>query len=540
MKEIFLTILIFGISLPLFSQQTIALEGQISYVTSQHIYVKFTSTKNIETGDTLFIKEGNEYLAALAVKNKSSLSCVSTKIAEMAYKKGQKVYHLSLEEKGQETNNDDWVENPKAQSIPTEVNVQIPEDETESLVPKEQLKQSIKGRLSAASYTSFQDLNSIADPRMKYNLSFKGENIGGSHFDLESYVSFRHEINHWDEVAGDINRAFKIYNLAATYHKNDFEISLGRKVIRSISNIGAVDGIHFSYSINDFSIGAIAGSRPDVFDYGFNLGLPELGAYMVHKRSTQHGEIRSTLGLFEQRAGNTTDRRFIYLQHSNSAIKKLYIFASCEIDLYKNFEGIASNELSITSLYLSARYRINRKYSFFLSYDNRKNVIYYESYKNFIDQLIEQETRQGFRARFVARPFRFGSIGISGTYRYQKNNLSPSKNANIYFNYSRLPFIKASSSLSYTYLDTYYLNSHIAGLRLRKDLWKGKVNLGLNYRWVNYIYKNSPASLQNHIAGLDLGWNLGRNIYFSLNHEVNINHTQNYQRSYIKLTKRFR
>ncbi len=56
------------------------LEGSVSYISSQNIYVKFNSTEGIETGDTLFIKEKSKFIPAVKVDHKSSTSCAGISI----------------------------------------------------------------------------------------------------------------------------------------------------------------------------------------------------------------------------------------------------------------------------------------------------------------------------------------------------------------------------------------------------------------------------------------------------------------------------
>ena len=59
--KIYLSLMLFGISTYLFPKEemTNVLEGTVSYISSQNIYVKFNTTEGIETGDTLFLKINN-------------------------------------------------------------------------------------------------------------------------------------------------------------------------------------------------------------------------------------------------------------------------------------------------------------------------------------------------------------------------------------------------------------------------------------------------------------------------------------------------
>ena len=51
-------------------------KGNISYLTSQNVYVKFQSTRGIKTGDTLLIDQNGKPTPALVVRSLSSMSCV--------------------------------------------------------------------------------------------------------------------------------------------------------------------------------------------------------------------------------------------------------------------------------------------------------------------------------------------------------------------------------------------------------------------------------------------------------------------------------
>ena len=61
--------------------QVVLEKGAVSYVSTQNVYVKFSSTEGINIGDTLYLKNGEDLLPALRVTNKSSVSCVCSRIA---------------------------------------------------------------------------------------------------------------------------------------------------------------------------------------------------------------------------------------------------------------------------------------------------------------------------------------------------------------------------------------------------------------------------------------------------------------------------
>ena len=56
------------------------LKGQVSFVSTKNVYVKFKSTAGIAVGDTLFPNLDGQLIPVLTVDNLSSLSCVCTVI----------------------------------------------------------------------------------------------------------------------------------------------------------------------------------------------------------------------------------------------------------------------------------------------------------------------------------------------------------------------------------------------------------------------------------------------------------------------------
>ena len=77
---------------------TNVLEGTVSYISSQNIYVKFKSTEGIEAGDTLFIKEKNNYLPAIKVDYTSSTSCAGVSITNKKIELNTLVYAFVFDE----------------------------------------------------------------------------------------------------------------------------------------------------------------------------------------------------------------------------------------------------------------------------------------------------------------------------------------------------------------------------------------------------------------------------------------------------------
>ena len=172
--------------------------------------------------------------------------------------------------------------------------------------------------------------------------------------------------------------------------------------------MGAIDGLQYELRLKSFTIGLVGGFRPDYLNYSFNADLVQFGGYLGHDYSNKNGSMQTTLAFIDQLNNGNTDRRFAYLQHTNALVKNLFFFGSVEVDLYKQIMTPPSdtiqtdttytqdNSPSLTNLYLSLRYRPIRQLSLSVSYSSRQNVIYYETYKDIVERLLEETALQGF------------------------------------------------------------------------------------------------------------------------------------------------
>lgn len=509
------------------------IQGEVSYISGANIYVKFESTAGIEKGDTLYVKEDESLIPALIVQHKSSISCLGNTIGKIELAISDVIFaKVQLKVEKIEQKIDHLLDGE------TDVSEHVLKTETESI--KTSFKQNINGRVSLSAYSNFSEGSKNNSTRMRYTFSLDAKNISNSRFSVQSYISFVHKTGEWDQVKENIFNALKIYSLAVQYDFNKHtNLWIGRKINPRIANVGAIDGLQFQTSFNNFYAGAVAGTRPDYTDYSFNSSLFEYGAFVGHNKKLENGFVQSSLAFFEQRNKSNIDRRFLYLQHSNMIAKNLNLFSSSEIDLYKVEDGLPSNSLSLTSLYLSLRYRVSRGLSLFGSYDTRKNVIYYETFKNYADQVLQQAVRQGLRFRINLRPAKFLNVSVNAGTRFSDADTRKTKTLNLSTTYTQVPVLKASVTLTANLMQTNYLDGSIYGIRISKDLVPGKIYTILQYRYVNFEYLSSINSLKEHITEFDFSFQIDKKIFLSLNLEAAFQESNNSGRVYINLRKKF-
>lgn len=535
MKKTSLVIFLALLSFALKGQDKIVYEeGKVSFLSSRNVYVKFLSTAKLNTGDSLFLGQNGDLIPVLIIENKSSSSTVCKPIGTIKLKVDDIVVAKIVIKAEKKEAKKEVV--PIANVVDS-TQLNLTEEEKEP--PKASLnKERIRGRLSVATYNSLSSYRNAT--RMRYAFLFRGHHLKNSKLSIDSYITFRHESGEWDKVQENLGNALKVFSLAATYDLNEnVSFTLGRKINPKFSSVGAIDGLQYEHKLGNFQIGAILGSRPDFTDYSFNPNLLQVGAYVSHLTSGAKGYSQTTLGFIEQRNKNNTDRRFVYFQHGGDILKNVNLFGSMEVDLYQQINNIVNTSPQLTNLYVSLRVRMSRAFRFSVSYDNRKNIIYYESYKSFIDQLIDDETRQGFRAGFTYRPVKNISIGLHANTRFQQSKNNPSQNLSANVRIQNVPVINASASISANFLQTSYLQSQIYGLRLSKDIIPKILSADLYYRWVDYAYLSSDININQQIAGASLSVRLVEKLSLNVFYEGVFEIPTVYHRVNARIIKRF-
>ncbi len=515
-------------------------EGNVSFVTSQSVYVKFPSTERITAGDTLFLKDGNTYVPALQIKNLSSISCVCVPLVTKAFKVSEAVYAKVVPRRIPETIQEQVSVDSVRPAEITEGDTLLENVADKEAADRDRVKQEISGRISVSSYSHFYHREAVRSQRMRYTFSMRANNLGNTGFSAESHVSFVHSKDHWNDIKENIFNGLKVYNLSLRYDFNEtMYLTVGRKINHRLSSVGAIDGIQFEKKFRSLILGAFGGSRPDYEDYGLNLDLLQYGVYLGHELQKRQVSMQNSLAFVEQTNRSSTDRRFVYFQHSTWLMKNLYFFSSAEMDMYKKVNDTVENTFDLSNAYLSLRYRIIRQLSVGLSYSSRQNIIYYETYKDFVERLIENEALQGWRFRINARPVKYLVLGANAGYRYRKEDPRPSKNVHAYATYSRIPWINASVTLSATWLETSYLNGNIYSLGLYREIIPGKLDGGLKYRYVDYLYQISETDLAQNVLEANLSWRIYRKLSLSVYYEGTFETKNPYNRLYINVSQRF-
>lgn len=507
------SLLAFKLCLP---QERIERFGKITYKSSQNIYVQFDSTNGIKPGDTLFIKVKGKLTPAVAVNFISSRSCAGADLNSNNLKLGDELiafvpaYKTEMKKMAEK----DSISIGK-NFVNQDLNVQ-----KKSEIKMRQLPYS-SGRVSIQSYSNLiQNDPSANSQRWRYTFRFDADNIQQSGFSFSTYANFNYSAAEWKLIKNKPWNYLKVYDLSVGYDwENNTKVRLGRYLNPRIANISSVDGLQLQTKLSNYFGGLVIGSRPNFITFGFEPKLLEYGGYLGRVDSLLNGFMENTIGFFQQMNNSKTDRRFAYFQHNSSIFRGFNLFLSSEVDLFSVEKGVSKNKFSLTSLFLSSRYSPTSSLSFTLSYDARKNVIYYESFKTFLDSIIENETRQGLRVGTNLRLFNSVFVGLNAGYRFLNKDKRPSKNFNGFAAFSQIPWIEISPTFSYSQLSSSYINGKIYEISISKFLSAIDFSISAALTYMNYEYIAEMLNVNQKSFRIDLSGIIYGPLSFSINYE---------------------
>jgi len=151
------------------------IEGTVSFVTTQSVYVKFQSTESLQVGDTLYIKQGSQLIPVLTIANLSSMSSVCNPIFTGTLKV-----------------NDIILAKPKSTALvaeeiePVQEIILLPTEEKKDTITEiaRKVEQDVYGRISVSSYTNFSNADADNSQRMRYTVSFNADCSSSAYIQL--------------------------------------------------------------------------------------------------------------------------------------------------------------------------------------------------------------------------------------------------------------------------------------------------------------------------------------------------------------------
>lgn len=513
MKSLFIILIL---NIYAYSQSSTELIGKVSYLSNQLVYVEFKSTNGIIVGDTLFIRNNNQLIKALVVEYLSSKSGACIRLGEIDFKKGDEVIAIIQNEK--KLSGDDVSIDTIGYAVDS---AKVKTD----LENKRQIKSSrefSRGKVSLQSYSMMDNYDSYySSQRWRYTLKYYSNQLYDEKVSFYSYMTYSFRGDDRNKFQITNSKYLKVYDFSLKYSINKkSSFSIGRVYDNLISSMGATDGAIYKNDFDIFESGIVLGKRSNTYDNNQTNILPQFGLFLSRTDKVFSGTTFNTVSFFQQMNRSIIDRRFLYFQHYNDFIPITQFNFSTEVDFFTLNNGIKKSELTLTSVYFNASVSPNKITSFNLSYDGRKDVVYIETYKNFIDSLYENETRHGFKIGANIRPIQNVFVSLNFGKRFMNSDNRRSENYGGFLSWYQIPYINSNFSMNITNLVNSYSNGNSIQFHLSKSFYDDLFNGGISYGFTDLTFSNNASQLKYNSIGVELSQNLFEKSNININSEL--------------------
>ncbi|PCJ81233.1 MAG: hypothetical protein COA49_05850 [Bacteroidetes bacterium] len=497
-------------SLEVLSQNDLPpISGEVSFVTSQNVYLRFPSTENMFTGDTVYIARDGIETPCIIILEKSSVSCVAEVIGGCDIEKGASViYHYRINQDSKVEEVDNKTTGDKTSGEPLDIAEEL-----------NKRSQEVSGRFSLSNNTTFGYGESYSKRVARLALDVK--NIAGSKLSFQSYSNYRN-LN---------NNRLNIHEAILTYElDSSTTISLGRDINNRMYSLGATDGLHAEKRFKRSFVGIVVGSRPDPYTYSVNTNLFQYGVNVGVFHNDAHSSSTS-IGFIDQTNRGLTDRRYAFLQHNSRVGKDLTIYSSAEVDLY--------NSAHLRLLYTSANYRVNDKLRLSASLNLRKNLILYESFnQDLVELMANDPLKSSIRFRANYRISNRVYSGASFSIRRQEDGNNNFSNFGGYLNFSELLGGRLSNSFSVNKND--YFQYYSISSRYSRQFFNSKLEVSPNARFLLYSYHNFDINpIKQLYIGIDSDYYVKEGLSVSALYDFSARSGAPFHRFTVRILQRF-
>ncbi len=283
-------------------------------------------------------------------------------------------------------------------------------------------------------------------------LRLAGQDIGGSSFgvdiDVRSYQTY--QVSGISSEKDLRNRVYRA-NVFWTGHEVPMRVAVGRLFSPTLASLSLFDGALVEYAGRRWSFGGLYGTQPDPQTYGFSQEVREYGAYAA-ARSDVGARVRwgTTIGLISSYDEGEINRDFLYLQGYYDDTRFSGYLAQ-EIDANRGWKREEEgSSYSLTSTFLTARYRISPNLTINGGWDNRRNVLLYRDYVDPVTD-FDDAYRQGY---WVGADGRVRWFRIGGNARFSRGgSAGPADSYSLFLGasgFSRFPLDVRTRSTFYT------------------------------------------------------------------------------------------
>lgn len=506
-----LIVLLVFFSAVLSAQHDNKIIGTVTYISSQNFYVRFESTNRISISDTIYISDTGTGVGIIQYLSSQSAAC--SYLTKSSVELNSQVYAVK-----KSTALDSTSTLQKSDGIEYSYTKEINQLNPNNLKTKDEF--DFSGRVSIRSFTNYSTSISHAQNQYwRYSLSLRGENVGIKNLDFQSSATYGYRADNWKN-SGNIWNNLKVYDFFFSYQTTiSSNLQVGRIRNQNLHSLSTFDGVLFDYTFSKFTLGTFVGSHPDWKNMGVNIKLLQYGVFLSREDSLGGITMTNNLSFANQTNSGTTDRRFLYFIHRTHLTDFSFALSS-EFDLYQVELNKSKSIFEPTSIYASVFYRFDKKLLFDLSYDARKTIYYFESFKSTLDSILDSRMRQGVRFGAFYQFSRTLAVGLNGGFARQNDDPRTSFNTGASVSITEITKLNFTFIGDFTYLQSNFLNGFAYGIKVNKNFLTNELNVGLGLRRVDYHFtQNTSDGIAQNIGNAELRWKMFKSLYLNFIYE---------------------
>ena len=376
-------------------------EFEVSYLSSEYVYINGGSEQGLEKGDLLEVIIDNQTIAKIEIVftagHSSSCKVINQTGSLESGLKVRLLKKISTPEIG------------KADSIKTEQIVTAPSIKPKPSVSRKQSNLKIRGSFSLEWYQYSDRNNSDYDhsqPGAALNL--KAQNLYFNDLNLRIRArSRKYERNRsFQENIPLSEWRNRIYEFSVSFENDNYPVHFhaGRILANQFSGVGYIDGILVKHmATRNWQWGLFAGSQPEWQYSEFTISKQKYGVFTSFQTNrNQQPFFKSNLAVSASWHKSNIDREMLYRLNQFSW-KNLFFYQSLEADINRDWRYEKTKKrIELTSLYVNTNYRFSEVISSGISFDNRKRYYTFEQ-RSIADSLFDDAFRHGLRMHLNLR-----------------------------------------------------------------------------------------------------------------------------------------
>lgn len=520
MRRLFIIALVMGLIGYLPGQKPPQDAFRVKYVSSENVFLDGGRARGLQVGDKLIVRNKQGMVAEIEVVYvaEHSASCkILKQQAPIEAGYVAVVFERAKREQPAPEPKPQPQPKEKPQPAPRVVQPQPPR----ARESRRERGTAISGSISAQLYR-VNDLNpgNLDFTQPTFRLNLKLSRLFGSDYQIRIRTRSRYN-QRTRSYSADIPKQEwrnRVYELSFGFENRHsrFNYKVGRIFSNEISGVGYVDGIMIRHNFSpSLGMGILAGTQPDWRNSDFQTSLRKYGFFINYQRGDYRAtRFETTLAAAGEYHTTTVSRELVYIQNQLSGGNRWYIYQSAELDINRQWRRDKTGEnLSLSNLFISGRYRISSAITVGLTFDNRKNYWTYEI-RSVADSLFDDALRTGLRGNISLRLPSRTFVYLAGGFRKRATDAQPTYSFSGGLTKANFLLRRLSFSLNAAGFSTEFTRGFTGTARLGHNFVDGH-RLEVAFGTYAYNFTSGAVSRNNQWVQANLYLSLLRHLFLS-------------------------